>query len=139
MRIQKVIRPQGQWAIKGDDIKDGDVVKLADAGQIIEGDYGGRHVFKIQTRNGEKIISLNQKSLNNLVDAFGEETNLWVGKSVKLWIIKAMVTGKLRDIVYVASPSWAMTDSGDFYPTVKATPNTSSDNIPVIDDDYVPF
>ena len=136
MKVQKIIRAQGEYAKKKEDIKDQDVIMIQDEGQLVTGDYGDRMVFKIETRNGDKNLSFNQTSMNNLIEVFGDETKSWIGKKVKVWIVKAMVSGKFQDIVYLADPSYVMADDGRFYST-KTT--TNNDDIPVIETDGIPF
>src|SRR3990167_3397080 len=96
MKVQKVIRAQGEYAKKGEDIKDGDLVTVLDEGQNVTGDYGDRMVFKIETKNGPKNLSFNQKSMNNLIDSLGDDTVNWIGKKVKITMVRAMVSGKFR-------------------------------------------
>lgn len=96
------------------DIKDGDVVTILDAGSIVMGEYGEQRVFKLNTRNGEKNFALNQTSVNNLVDAFGEESEEYIGKEVKVWLIKAMVSGKLQLVKYLSALSAVMDEEGRF-------------------------
>ena len=96
------------------DIKDGDILTILDEGKIIVGQYGEQHVFKVKTRNGEKGLTFNQKSVNNLIDAFGTDSVEWVGKEVKAWVLKAMVSGKMSLIAYITHPDAEMDDDGDF-------------------------
>jgi len=127
MKVQKIVRAQGEWAKKGEDIKDGDVVKINDEGQVISGEYGDRMVFKVETRNGEKNLTFNQKSMNNLIDLFGDDTSLWVNKRVKLFLVKAMVSGKFQTIVYISDMNSTMLEDGTFV--------SSKEEIPVIEED----
>jgi hypothetical protein len=136
MRVQKVIRAQGDYAKKGEDIKDGDLVTIHDAGQIVNGDYGDRMVFKVETRNGDKNLSFNQKSMNNLIDAFGDDTVNWVGKKAKIWMVKAMVSGKFQNIVYLSDIGWMMADDGTFFaPNGSQAVKTGSQAVKPIEDD----
>lgn len=96
------------------DIKDGDIIKILDAGQKVTGQYGEQNVFKIRTRNGDKMIALNQVSVNNLMDEFGEDSEGWIDGDVKVWAIKAMVSGKLSTVVYLSGPDATMDDEGRF-------------------------
>ena len=114
MIIEKKVSVQGEFAKAGVDITDGSMITLLDEGTITSGEFGDRHTFKVQTQNGEKNLSLNQTSKNNLVDAFGTDSKLWIGKKVKAWVIKTMVSGKLRNVVYLAPSDWTMSDSGTF-------------------------
>lgn len=127
MKVQKIVRAQGEWAKKGEDIKDGDVVKINDEGQVISGEYGDRMVFKVETRNGEKNLTFNQKSMNNLIDLFGDDTSVWVNKRVKLFLVKAMVSGKFQTIVYISDMNSTMLEDGTFV--------SSKEEIPVIEED----
>lgn len=96
------------------DVKDGDIVTILDAGQIVQGQYGEQKAFKIKTRNDVKLISLNQVSQNNLIDEFGDESENWIDKDVKVWVIKAMVKGKMSNVVYLSGLEATMDDEGRF-------------------------
>ncbi len=96
------------------DLKDGDIITMLDGGKTVPGQFGEQNVFNIQTRNGEKALAFNQVSQNNLIEAFGENTDSWVNKKVKVWTIKAMVGGKMQTILYLSHPDWEMDDEGKF-------------------------
>lgn len=128
MKIQKIVRAQGDYAKKGDDIRDGDIVTILDGGQVVTGDYGDSHVFKINTRNGEKNLTFNQTSINNLVDEFGDETSTWAGKQVKCWMIRQSISGQLKNVVYLTGKDWDMVDDG------KGNLKFAKLNIPIIND-----
>jgi len=114
MLYQKKVSVGAQYAKKGEDIKDGDIITILDEGQVVVGKYGEQNVHKIKTRNGDRALNLNQTSINNLVDAYGVDGKEWVGKTAKVWIIKAMVSGKFQNIVYLSKEDWTMTDEGRF-------------------------
>jgi len=116
MRVQKKSTTQRDWAKARVDYNDGDIIIIKNAGEEVEGDYGTRLVFAVDTKNGEKHLSFNQTTINNLIDAYGEETSQWVGKEVKVWIIKSNIQGKLRDVTYLTAPDWRMLDEGFFPP-----------------------
>lgn len=121
MKIQKVIRAQGEFAKVNVDFRDGDSLVIKDEGQIINGDFGDRHVFKVLTKNGDRNLSFNQTSLNNLVDAYGEDTRNWIGKKMTAFVIKQMVGEGLKNVCYLAGEGWTMTDEGKFLPP-RSTP-----------------
>lgn len=117
MKITKKTSVDGNWAKAGKDLKDGDRIKIMDGGNIIEGDYGPRKVFKIMTTKKEEyLLSFNQTSLNNLVDGFGDESEGWVGKVVNCFVVKQMVGDGLKNVLYLAPEGWVMDDDGKFGP-----------------------
>ena len=73
MHIQKKTTISGEWAKKGEDVKDGDSIIVLDEGEIVTGDFGDSHVFKVKTDKGDKLLRFNQTSLNNMVDAFDND------------------------------------------------------------------
>ncbi len=114
MHIQKKTTISGEWAKKGEDVKDGDSIIVLDEGEIVTGDFGDSHVFKVKTDKGDKLLRFNQTSLNNMVDAFGTNSAQWVNKVVKVWMIKVMVGGKMQDVVFLSHPDAEMDDEGRF-------------------------
>lgn len=110
MKVQKVVRASGEYAKINQDIKDGDTIKILDEGQIVTGDYGDRHVFKVNTKNGEKNLTMNQTSLNNLIDALGDDTSKWIGQDIKAWVIRQSVSGQLKNICYLTAKDWGMVE-----------------------------
>lgn len=133
MLVQKIIRAQGEFAKVGEDFKDEDTLVIKNEGQIITGDYGDRHVFKVLTKNGEKNLTFNQTSMNNLIDAYGEDTSSWIGKNTKVYIVKQMVGDGLKKVCYFVGEGWIMTDDGKF--TGPKAPKDTDDDITVDDID----
>lgn len=120
MRVQKKTSIGGAWAKAGENLKDGDKIKLMNAGEIVDGEFGPRHVFKIMTRAKEELnLSFNQTSLNNLVDAFGEDTDSWKDKVVNVFVLRVMVSGKLRNVAYIAADGYVMDEEGKFHNSAK--------------------
>lgn len=132
MKVAKRITIGGDWAKPKQDIFDGDIITIKDAGQIIPGDFGDRHTFKVETKNGEKNLSFNQTSMNYLIEGFGDETNDWVGKEVKAHIVKSNVGGKMRDVIYLTPPDWIEGMDGYYPPNEKSL--DPDEDIPVIDE-----
>jgi len=129
LKVIKKISVVGEWAKIKQDIFDGDIIVITNEGQIITGEYGDRHVFKVETKNGIKNLSFNQTTINYLIDAFGEETNEWQGEKVKVWLIKSNVGGKIRDIVYLTAPDWIEGEDGFYSPFEKK----EEDEIPIVE------
>jgi len=130
MKYTKKVSIKGDFAKKGEEIKDGDIITLLDEGRTVQGNYGAQHIFKIKITNGEeKDFSLNQTSLNNLIDAFGEEASKWIGKEARVWAILSNVQGKMIKVYYLSHKDAELDDAtGEFVTTVNA------DDIPVINE-----
>lgn len=62
-----------------------------------ETQYGYR--YKISTSKGE--FFLNKTSLRKIAAAYGNSTSTWVGKTIKLMVVKVSVRGELKDSIMV--------------------------------------
>lgn len=123
MKMTKKTSVGGVFAKKGDyefegqtykaDIQTGDKVTFNNSGDTVEGTYGEQKVFSILTRNGDKNINLNQKSINALIDEFGDDSDKWVGKEVNVILKKDTVAGKKVTIAYFVPDGWVLDDYGD--------------------------
>ena len=109
MKVTKRISV-GAFAKRGFDYQDGDVVKILNDGVVEEGKFGEQHLFKMGFLTGEKNLGINQTSLNKLIDVFGDDTASWVGKDVKLWVVKQNVAGRFTDVTYVTAPNQQLGD-----------------------------
>ena len=114
MKVHKKVSISGEFAKVGEDFKDGDIIKILNAGEIIPGEWGDRQMFKISVSTGEKNLSFNQTSVNNLIDVFGEDTQKWVGQNIKVWVVKQMIDGKLRNVAYLTGVDWEMLPDDTF-------------------------
>lgn len=133
----KIVKIGGAYARKADyeyegkkyeaDLKNGDVVKILNEGAVVAGQFGDQQVFSIETRNGEKNVTLNQRSINAIIDSMGDDSKKWVGQKVNVLVTKAMVAGKKCIIAYLVPAGYEIDDFGDLI-------KTGSDNAP--DADY---
>ncbi len=112
MEFTKKDAPNGTFAKKGTDIKNGDTITIADQGKVIDGKFGEQNVFKIKTTTGEFLMSFNQTSLNSLINEFGTESSSWVGKSVKVIAVNQNVAGKFMQVYYVAPEGYVLGEAG---------------------------
>ena len=142
MKIVKKVSIGGAYARKAPyeyegksyeaDIKNGDTVKILNEGSIVSGQFGEQHVFAIETRNGEKNVTMNQTTLNVLHDELGEDSKDWIGKSVRVITKKDVVAGKKVEIAYLVTGEWGLDEWGDI---TKAS-NVNSEEITP---DDIPF
>ena len=118
------------------DIKNGDTIKIMDAGNLEVGQFGEQHNFRVKTRNGEKKMPFNQKTINVLFEEFGDETESWVGKDVKVIMKKDTIAGKRVEIVYLVVGNWELDEYGDLNKPSTGIKKDESDEIDISD---VPF
>lgn len=94
------------------DIQNGDEVTILNEGVVEPSQFGEQHYFKIMTRNGEKKTPFNQSSINVLVGAFGDESEGWIGKKVKIITKKDVIAGKKVTIAYFVVEGWYLDEYG---------------------------
>jgi hypothetical protein len=96
------------------DLKNGDIIKILDSGNIEPNQFGGESKnFKIKTRNGEKKMAFNQKSLNVLIEEFGDETEEWINKNVSVILHKGVFAGKKGIACYFVTKGWGLDEYGE--------------------------
>ena len=95
------------------DLKNGDIIKILDSGNIEQGQWGEQKNFKIRTRNGEKRIAFNQNTINVLAEEFGMETEEWINKDVKVILKKDVIAGKKVVIPYFVTDNWSLDEYGE--------------------------
>lgn len=95
------------------DIKDGDTIKIMDGGNLEQGTYGEQNNFRVKTRNGEKKLAFNQSSINVLFDEFGDDTEAWIGKDVKVILKKGTYAGKRGVATYIVTDGWKLDEYGE--------------------------
>ena len=117
------------------DLKNGDVVKVLDSGNIEPGQWGEQTNFKIKTRNGEKRVAFNQKTQNVLIEEFGDQTEEWVNKDVQVILKKDTIAGKKVIIPYFVIEGWALDEYGEL---IKSGVKKDADSVE-IDSQDVPF
>ena len=105
----------GSFLKKGEEIKDGDILEILDEGKKVEGDYGLQNVFSAKGEKCEGNISVNQTSINNLIDAYGSDSKNWIGKKVKIIVIKQSVSGKIRNVYYFMHPNTELDEESGLF------------------------
>jgi len=92
--------------LKAEDCKGGEICEILDEGEITEiqtPEGKTKVVMNIQVKMGEseKTFTPNKSNGNILVEAFGEDTSAWIGKTFKITLTKVRVFGKLKDSIVV--------------------------------------
>ena len=107
------------------DLKTNDIVKILDSGKVEQGNFGEQTVFKIKTRNGDKKLSFNQNTINVLVQEFGDDTEQWINKDVKVLLQKKVIAGKKCIVPYLVTEGWGFDEYGELIK--EGSQGTSSD------------
>jgi len=123
----------GQFFKKGEDIKDGDTLTIANEGKQVEGQFGTQDIFLVKQGENEGNVSFNTTSINNLIDGYGEDSINWIGKEIKVQVIKMSVQGKIKPVYFFLHPDSVLDDeTGEFHIPGK---RVNDEEIPVIDED----
>ncbi len=94
----------------GTNIKDEDLITFIDEGKWETADFGGkkkeRFNITVKIPSGEeKIATLNNTSLQAIVEAYGDESSEWVGKEAKINVLSQMVSGERKEVIYFSHPN----------------------------------
>lgn len=136
----------GAFLKKGQDIKDEDIITIASECREQEGQFGVQQVILVKTKDGkEGNIGINQTSINNLIDVYGENDINWIGKEVKVWLLKDFKDGKMILKMYLSHPEAEMTEKGFTIPEEapiitkkkksKFQEQLEADDIPIVEDE----
>ena len=94
------------------DIIDGDIVTIKSEVTVVNGQHGEQKIAKIETRNGEKAVSLNPTTLNCFIDEWGDgdelDSEALIGEKVRVNIVKEVIGGKKCQPVYLAPSGWEL-------------------------------
>jgi len=107
------VKIESQYLVAEQDVKDKDLIHFVSEGEYLEGEFGEKLVIDVQTPRGEnKKLSLNQTSKKNIMEEYGDDTEEWVSKPARVNIVKQMVGGKMKSIVYLTHPDKALNLEG---------------------------
>ena len=100
-----------QKFLKADHVKDGDLIKFVDAGVIDEREFkqkdGSKKVrtileMNVELRGGDvKVYSPNSTTIKQLSEAWGTNTENWVGKIGRIKIIEQLSFGEMTKVLVV--------------------------------------
>lgn len=92
--------------LKAEDCKGGEICELLDEGSVeeiktSEGKIKSVLNFQIKVDGKEKIFTPNRTNGNIMVDAWGKESDKWVGKKFKITLVKVSVFGKIKNSIVI--------------------------------------
>jgi len=100
--------------LKAEDCKGGEIVEFLDGGnmeEIVTPEGKTKSVlnFQVKINGNEKTFTPNRGNGNSFVEAWGEDSEGWIGKKFKITLTKVMVFGKKKDSI-IAEPIIGETD-----------------------------
>ena len=126
MQYTKSSGVSGKW-VKGSDIRSGAKCRLVtettpQASQFKdkEGNQKNQDVAKIEFQGAAEAlnISINRASINGLVDAFGEDSKLWMNKTLTAITEKVLVGGKRQTALYLVPDGYELVEDASGYMNV---------------------
>ena len=100
-----------------------------------DGSVKMQDVCKVQFEGIQEPLNtnLNRATLNALVEAFGEDSKLWMNKVLSVETEKVKVAGKTQVALYLVPEGFEKTDDAEGYTIItKKTANQVNDEIPTI-------
>ena len=110
---------KGNEYLKADNVKQGQIVQFTNAGEIevstqyryknqdgTDGDFVRSLVFRVKYEGEDKKLKISAASKSSLIEAFGDDTENWVGKKASIMVIPTP-NGQKKMIVLVPITSKA--------------------------------
>lgn len=120
---------------KGVLIKHGDIVKITGDIEEQPSRFNIKELekyIKVKTSAGDRMVKLNQDSINILIDEFHSNNSTdWVGKTVKALINKTAIGGQKVKVLYLVGTDWELDDYGK--PIIPGDQPGQAEEIPTIE------
>lgn len=132
MKVQKT--NTGSWLDK-EKLQNGDIVKLVSEPIFEEGNFGSQLVGHVRVKGwttGAEKIGINAPSKNALIEAFGDDTTLWVDKLLTVNVVESILGGKSVIILYLIPEQFARTKDSGGYIVIKPSSEVIKENRPAI-------
>lgn len=98
---------QSSFVKIGEDVKNEDLIKFLTEGEekMSEKFKKENVVIGVLTRNGQKLLTLNNSSKKNMMSAYGDDTEDWIGKEARVNIVRQMVGSELKNVLILTHPN----------------------------------
>ena len=63
----------------------------------------GKYELLLEIENSETKWLANKTSIRSLMSVFGNDTENWIGKQIKMWVVEQIIEGKLRNVIYAGA------------------------------------
>ncbi len=147
-KYQKTSFTHGAW-VKAGEVEGGTVARIVSEttpqpSQFLnkDGSVKNQDVAKVLFgRDVEPLnVNLNRTTINGLISAFGEESNDWKNKLLRVETEKARVAGKAVIALYLIPEGYKKTDDENGFAIIvpkDETSKTNKEEIPVIEEDEI--
>lgn len=105
-----------KFAKKKEDVNTGDIVTI-----MADVEQGGnkfnpekkQQAIRVKTKNGEKMVSLNQQSINILISEYAtNDASKWVGKKAKILLRPTIIGGEKVIVLYLVGMDYELDEYG---------------------------
>lgn len=124
------------FAKKKEDVNSGDIVTIvADAEEQPDSYNPGKTqtAIKVKTKAGDKMVSLNQTSINILISEFGtNDASQWIGKKAKVLLRGSVIGGKKTIALYLVGVDYTLDEFGSPVKEGTETQDMAAEEIPTI-------
>ena len=124
-----------------DDVKTNDLIKFLEEGEEVEKEFQGKSRIALQItimlKSGDKkLMTLNGTSKANMIDAYGDDTAVWIGKYGRVEIANQKIGKDFKDVLYITSLNKNL--KGEVIPSASADATTAPDDVDIKAED-LPF
>ena len=129
MIIEKTNGMGGSWIDKKE-LQKGDIAKLTTEAKWVEGTNGKQLVAKIRIKGQleDKNTAINTPTRNALIEAFGEDSNSWIGKHLTVSVESGIFAGKRGIALYLVPQGFEVKEDEGGYIVIGKT-GVTLDNI----------
>src|SRR3990167_8609668 len=134
MKVSKNIGIAGEWLDKKT-LRSGDLAKLVTEAKEVEREYEGEKSIqlvakiKIKGQEGEKNVAINMPTKSGLIDAFGDDTKDWLGKTLAVEVESGRFGGKKGIALYLIPEGFELGDDNGYVVIVKRGKKTPEQKV----------
>ena len=130
--------------MKGSEVVSGTKCKLVSETAPQPSEFGTQDVAKIRFQGEEgdaKNVRINKPSINALIDAFGEDSKVWIGNVLTAVTEKMVVSGKRVTALYLVPEGYSLgEDEGHYLVITKDGATVKSEPVEeTINPEDIPF
>jgi hypothetical protein len=128
----------GAW-VKSDEVKTGDKLKIVNEVtkqdsnfKDKDGEAKTENVGKVRFEGSDEMLNMrfNWTTIYGLIDAFGKDSKEWIGKTLTVKTLDAMVGDTMRTIVYLVPEGFELAKNAEKKMEIRKVDDVDSSEIP---------